>query len=196
MAGAPIKNYLRPNEVEECNANLRACDRQAKMIDLGYENRATHENVRQTREAVGRRLEQAPPDLSPDQRDKLAKRVKELEEKISVGMLSHEEMRRNPPGAVDQNKRWQDANKRNIHVWKNAQVALMKGASHSEVAAAVNVARLRPQMSRLNMDNSQIPAVRAFSFPTEKFKEGWDNIDWHREKTQAVDVTEALDSEE
>jgi hypothetical protein len=167
----PVKNFLRPNEVQECEEDLRNCD--ALLERRKYDKRAQHSSIATSRKAIQKRLEQAPPDLTPEQRTKASARVKELEEQIKVGMLSHEEMRRNPPGAVAQNLRWGRKNAKNVHEWKNFQLALMKGASQTDVAEALNVARLRPRPSQLNMDGAQIDGktfVRGFG----------DAIDWSK----------------
>lgn len=120
--------------------------------------------------------EHAVPDFTPKERDVAAKRVKELEEQIKVGMLSHEEMRRNPPGAVDQNVWWEKRNKRRINLWRGLQSALHKGIPADQAQSLLNIERLRPRTNAYNMDNAQIPQARSFSFPSEAYKENYDNI--------------------
>lgn len=119
------------------------------------------------------------PDLSPAERDAAKKEVKELVEKIRVGMLSAEEMRRNPPGAVDQNVWWERKNKWNINRLRALQTALHKGIPADQARSLLDLDQYRPRTSRLNMDNAQIPPARSFSFPSEEYSReggGYDRI--------------------
>lgn len=186
------KNYLRPREIEECKADLRAVQA-APAAAQQFGKTISHQSLRESKQAIEKRLEQAPPDLTSDQRDKVSKRVKELESKIQEGMLSHEEMRRGPPGAVEQNVAWTKANRDNIRNWKNGILALMKGASQPDVQKAIDIRRLRPHSNHMNMDNAQIPVKTAYSFPSDAYKNGYDNIDWHRDSKP---TDEDFDAEE
>lgn len=162
------KNFLRPHEVEaaqtERQRHVDICNRPDP------DGRLQKANSQKAIQNLNKRLEQAPPDLSPDQRDKVAKRVAECEAKLQEGMLSHEEMRRNPPGATSQNIRWNKINKHNIQDWKNGLLALNKGIPAAEAEDMLNIDRLRPDSSRLNMDGAQIPKTRAFFQMSEAYK--------------------------
>jgi hypothetical protein len=116
------------------------------------------------------------PDFNSAERDAAAKEVKELEQQMRVGMLSAEEMRRNPPGAVDQNVWWERKNKWRVNRWRALQTALHKGIAGDQSRSLLDIERFRPRASQMNMDNAQIPAARTFSFPSEEFKEGWERI--------------------
>jgi len=62
--------------------------------------------------ALEDRLEaESPQPLTGEGKDGLNKRLQELNDKIRVGMPTVEVMRRNPPGAVDQHRKWERANK-------------------------------------------------------------------------------------
>jgi hypothetical protein len=169
-----VPNFLRPNEIQECEEDKRTFQRMLKQRD--YDRRVQHQGVLNSLKAVEKRLQQAPPDLSPEQRDRASKRITELEGQLKEGMLSHEEMRRNPPGAVAQNVRWERANKRRVMEWKNLQLALHKGASHTDTSAMLNIARLRPHTNHLPMGGAQIQSTVTMSFPSEAYKEGWERI--------------------
>jgi hypothetical protein len=192
------KNFLRPSEVEECETDLRELN--AVIENSRYVS--TPVNLRQVNEAkraIEKRLEQAPPEITAKQRDKVSKRIAALEEEIKVGILSHEEIRRNPPGAVEQNLRWQKANQQRIFEWKNFQLALHKGAPQEYLSDRLNVARLRPSTSHLDMNGAQIPVTTTYSFPTQKYQEGYDLIDWNRDERKPEfepDVIEELDLED
>ncbi len=169
-----VPNFLRPHEVQECEEDRKIYQRMLRQRD--YDRRVQHQGVLNSLKAVEKRLQQAPPDLNPEQRDRAKKRITELETQIQDGMLSHEEMRRNPSGAVAQNQRWERANKRRVHEWKNLQLALHKGMSQTEAGAMLNVARLRPRASHLPMAGAQIEQTVTMSFPSEAYKEGWERI--------------------
>src|SRR5574341_1351442 len=79
--------------------------------------------------------ENSPPQLAGDTRDALAKRQRELREKIKEGMLTHEEMRRNPPGAVDRHRKWERQNKDRILEYKNICRALEPDSDAKDLAS-------------------------------------------------------------
>jgi len=167
-------NYLRPAQVEECER-----ERSVHQAIIARPDPEGKLNKGQSREAIRRidkMLEQAPPELNGEQRTKASKLVKKLEEEMKEGMLSAEEMRRNPPGAVAQNRSWEKRNKRRIRDWKNAQLALNRGIPSDEAGDLCNIDRLRPQASHLSMEGAQIPARRTFSFPSQQYKSNWDEI--------------------
>lgn len=148
------------------------------------------------RAAIGRLTdmehEHAVPEFNASERDAAAKRVKELEAEIKVGMLSHEEMRRNPPGAVDQNVWWEKRNKRRVQIWRGLQTALHKGIPADQAQSLLNIERLRPRTNAYNMDNAQIPQARSFSFPSEAYQENFERIF----KPEAPEPTNFLDEPE
>ena len=156
----PQASFLRPREVEECN--IEQSKLQSLLDRPDPEGRIKKGAVRQAMARNAKRLEQAPPDLTPDQRTKNQKRIEELETQLKEGLLSHEEMRRNPPGAVDQNMRWHKRNKHAVQEWKNRLLMQHKGIPADEANDMLNVDRLRPWTSRLNMDGAQIPKTTSF----------------------------------
>jgi len=167
-------NYLRPAQVEECER-----ERSIHQAIIARPDPEGKLNKGQSREAIRRidkMLEQAPPDLTPEQRTKAARLIKKLEEEIKEGMLSAEEMRRNPPGAVAQNRAWEKRNKRRIQDLRNSLLALYKGIPSDEADHLCNLDRYRPATSQLNMDGAQIPARRTFSFPSQQYKSNYDEI--------------------
>ena len=134
--------------------------------------------------ALSRQIdEKVAPDLNPEQRDKIAKLEKELREKISVGMLSFEEMRKCPPGAIGQHMRWERENKNDILVWKNCILALNKGNDDPDIA---NVERLRPRTNTLNMDNALVPGTH-YDIPSPQFTENYDKVHWKGKTPEEYD---------
>jgi hypothetical protein len=166
------RRLFRPWEADEIKNNKRTLQKALESPHI--------EDKSAVRDAIGRlnsmEREHGVPDFTPAERDKAAKRVKELEGQIQEGMLSHEEMRRNPPGAVDQNVWWERKNKKRIGLWRDLNMALHKGIPADQAQSLTSVERLRPRANRLNMDNAQIPAARSFSFPSEAYSENYDSI--------------------
>lgn len=107
------------------------------------------------------------------ERDKLSKRADELLEQITEGMLTQEEMRKNPPGAVDHLRAWERHNKPKILEWKNIRLQLAADTSDPETwnRDEANLERYRPAgaTGRVRLD-AQIPGKMAMS--TEA-KENW-----------------------
>ena len=170
MTAAP--NFLRPHEVESAQEDLRQLDQISKRREL--DQRLEPQSVRRSKQSVQKRLQQEPPELNKQQEDKAAKRIGQLEEELKVGMLSQEEMRRNPPGAAHQHLTWETQNKAKILEWKNLQLALYRGMTQTEAEARLNIARLRPRTSQLNMEGAQIPRTKTYSQPISS--EAWERI--------------------
>lgn len=166
------RRIFRPWEADEIANNKRTLRKALESPHV--------EDKSAVRAAIGRlddmESEHGVPTLSPEQRDKAAKEAKELEGKIREGMLSHEEMRRNPPGAVDQNVWWERRNKERVRRWRNLNAALHPGIPADQAQSLFSAERLRPRVSHLSMDGAQIPAARSFSFPSEQYQENYDRI--------------------
>jgi hypothetical protein len=190
------KRIFRPWEADEIRNNKASLRKALESPHV--------EDKSAVRAAINRlsdmETEHAVPQLSPEQRDKASKRVKELEGQIQEGMLSHEEMRRNPPGAVDQNVWWERRNKQRIRTWRNLNLALHAGIPADQAQSLTSLERLRPRTSRLNMDGAQIPSTRTMSFPSEQFKENWPAIFAPKEEPEleasVVDEPEPLSGED
>lgn len=158
------RNYLRPHEVQRCESDKKLLE--STLANAHLQPNLDKAAAFQALRTVDEHLKQAPPDLSSQQLDRVDKRIAQLEEQMRPGMLSRDEMMRNPPGAVDQNILWERANKARILEWKNLQVAKHKGASQQEVAAKCRIARLRPGMSHLPMEGAQISRTKEMVIPS------------------------------
>jgi len=104
-------------------------------------------------------------ELTGQAKDALAKREVELADSIKAGMLTTEEMRRNPVGAVDRHRLWERRNKVKILEWKNIRRALNQDSDEKDLS---NVEVLRPSMIPLNgaatfMAGAQIPGQFAMT---------------------------------
>ena len=140
----PSKPLLRYHQREEIKAEIDDLDG-----SLHPDNPFKHRSGPDVAEARSRsrRLkkqlqEYSPPALTGGMKDKLAKRAKELEEKILSGMPTHEEMRKNPAGMVGRHMRHQTGTKKDVLEWKNIQIMLEPDSNDPDLA---NFERLRQQ---------------------------------------------------
>src|SRR5574341_411952 len=104
--------------------------------------------------------DQSPVPLTPKEKDKLSDLEKKLRTRIVENMPSDEVMRRNPPGAVDWNRRWLEANKRLIRIWKNTRIQLNPDSQDRDLA---NIERYRPS-NRLHGPTSGAQISGAMSY--------------------------------
>lgn len=182
------RRLYRPWEAQEVANNKRTLNKALQSPHI--EDKAAVRDAIKRLDNMDR--EHGVPDFNGEERDKAAKRVKELEGQIREGMLSAEEMRRNPPGAVDQNVWWERKNKKRIALWRDLNMALHKGIPADQAEALTSVERLRPRTSQLNMDNAQIPVARTFSFPSQQYQDNYDAIFKKSEPEEATPLDEPV----
>jgi hypothetical protein len=106
-----------------------------------------------------------PADVSGETKDAIARETDVLASKIREGMLTQEEMRRNPSGAIGRHMRWERTHKADILAWKNLRRALEPDNDDPDLA---NIERLRPSAvvpgaAPTFMADAQIPGVFAMS---------------------------------
>ena len=108
-------------------------------------------------------------DLSGETKNRLYKEAQALQAKITEGMLTKEEMRKNDAGSVGHHMRWEKANKRKILKWKNIMRTLDPTSNDPDLS---NFERFRPTgvTGRLRVD-AQIPGVMAYGNVSQ---EQWD----------------------
>src|SRR5437867_8309443 len=135
------KNLLRPGQVQELNDEKVVLESTLRG-DFGYQIQDRGAAVRKLRGIDKMLADQAPEKLTGPETDRLAKEEKELREQILPGMLSREEMRKNPPTAVDRHIRWERENKSRIARWKNIRLQLNAGTGDRDVA---NLEQYRPE---------------------------------------------------
>jgi hypothetical protein len=149
----PKEPLLRYNQREELKAEVESLD-----LALHPMNPFRHKNSIDAQAASSRArilkkqlTENSPKELPGGAKDKIAKRCKEIEEKIVNGMPTQEEMRKNPAGMVDRWIKWEKAFKKEVLEWKNGQIMLEPDSSDKDLA---NFERLRPegQMDRFRGD--------------------------------------------
>jgi len=150
------KPLLRPEQAENLRHDIESAE--AKLSNNAIQDKG--EVRRQLLRLRKSYNEQAPkPFANADEEGAAAKLSRRLlDEIIQDGMLSHAEMRACPPGAPDENLRWQRDNKRKVLAWKNLQLRLRPGEQE-----AANLERYRPTLSRLNLDNAVVPRAMHFN---------------------------------
>ncbi len=149
---------LRPDQVEEMRDEQQSLERKldSKVIqDKGV--------VRDQLIRLHKQLEtQAPKPYVGADLDRATKRADELKEQIREGMLSHEEMRKCPPGAIDRHRAWEKKNKVRILEYQNIQRRLNADGDDRESASIEN---FRPTTSTMNMDNALVSGQTFFMPP-------------------------------
>jgi hypothetical protein len=160
-----IPYFLRPREIASLESDKKTQVDNLQSGDPRIDKVQCVKNLKK----IDKMLEQAPPDLTPIQKDKVAKKIKELEEDIVVGMVSHEDMRKNPDGAVDQNIAWLKQKKAKVFAWQNLLAAQHKGIPQEMANDLFNVDRLRPRASKLNLESAQISGTN-FYFNSDVFQ--------------------------
>jgi hypothetical protein len=154
---APVdRSYLRPRQHEQLAGEKKRIEDTLKM------DRAITRGL--DRVEAGRRLHQVDamlqregaPVLEGPTKDKAVRREAELKDRIREGMLSKEEMRTNPDGAVDRHVRWEAAKADDIQEWKNLRVALNPGNEDQDLC---NIETFRPDRNVGTMYNQEISRV-------------------------------------
>lgn len=87
-------------------------------------------------------MTQSPRPITPEERDLLSKKRTELLADVTAGMLTKEEMRKNPTGAVHRHLQWEKANKKKIVQLKNIMIQLEPDSDDPDLA---NLERYRPE---------------------------------------------------
>lgn len=142
------KNPLRPHQVAELTDEKKRLDAFLKRPDVDKSD--ARKNLQNVANMIA---EQSAKQLTGQDLDSAKKRIDTLEATIKKGMLSNEEMRKSPPGAVGRHIAHDKANKENIQEWKRLQIAVNAGDHDPDLA---NIERLRPAKSRMNMHNALV----------------------------------------
>lgn len=169
------RTYLRHVERSSEAAEVEAVER--KLADpverrfLQNPGKLKQQNDRRKQNLVA----QSPPtDLRAAQRDKLAKLEAATRDFVAENMPTAEQMRHNPPGAVDHHIAWDRHTKRAMLTWKNCRLLLNP---HSDAGDLANFERYRPANSatRNLFTDGQIPGQFALS---PQAKANYDQINW------------------
>lgn len=141
------KVLLRPHQMVQHEQDLRQCE--SDLQNAGVKMKGI---VRQRKKALEKQyLDQAPqPITDPILRDKVAKRITQLEEQIKVGLPTAEEMRKATNITVEQHRKWERLNKPKIKEWRNLLRQLNTDTSDPDThdRSLGDIERLRPMSAQ------------------------------------------------
>jgi hypothetical protein len=162
----PKKQLMRYHQREDQKGEIEAMESMLPHLKNSQDKGQVTQRIRRLKTSLE---SQSPAPLAGSAKDKIAARAKALEEKITAGMLSKEEMRKNPAGAVGQHMRWEKANKPAIMEWKNAMQMLEPDSNDPDLS---NLERLRPEgkMDRFRADAQITGKMSYLNVP----EENWD----------------------
>lgn len=149
-------NVLHPNQVRETNElkkQLRGIIDSPPHVRNQIQDMKSIRKQDQDADAL---LKQAPEPIAPGDIDGAVRAERQLRESWLEGMPTQAEMRRNPPGAVDKNIRWNRDKKSDVLRWKNLRRRLQATGMDLPVNDVSNVELYRPVDGSMNMDNAQI----------------------------------------
>lgn len=132
------QKYLRPDQVENYQETLESLEKMEK------ENRPELNvgEIRVHKKKIEKTLsEGVPQPTTPNRRDEVLARIKNLEGRIRENMPTREQMVRKPPGAVEHHRRWEAANKDDILEWKDLKRELEPESRDPDLC---NVESIRP----------------------------------------------------
>ncbi len=142
---------LRKDQVQDMEDEKLAAETKLRSASFLGDKYAVKEQL----DNLVRQLEsQRPRPYKSDEIDAAVKREAELRAAIREGMLSQEEMRKCPPGAVDRHRAWEKKNVGRIEEWQNIQRRLTCESDDLESASIEN---FRPVQSTMNMHGAMIP---------------------------------------
>jgi hypothetical protein len=166
------KNLLRPRQVQESREELSRIE---GMLNAPSHVRSKISDPRAMAARAHRLKDEldkfTPKAFSPTEKDVAVRAFNRLRDEIAVGMPSSEEMRRNPPGAVQKHQSWERRNKTKVLEWKNIGLRLQASGDLDDALgdAAINVELLRNHSTNrdLSMDGAQIPKATDYHFPPQ-----------------------------
>ena len=174
---SPSGNILRPAQMAEHYNDLRHAEadlENPKVQDKGA--------VRQRVGNLKRQYESQAPRPITDGRlkDALEKEANQLLSEILPGMLSQEEMRKNPPGSVDKHLRWERVNKPKIIRWK--KIRCVQNADNSDPHTwdrdAANLEQYRPAgpQDKFRADAQITGKMSYVSVPEENWQQAFGRV--------------------
>lgn len=151
-----MSNLLRPQQAAELAEEKKRINTAIReRPEMVQDKAAAHKQVRD----ISKMLEtQAPKALKGKDKDEAIAKVAKLQEEITQGMPSKQEMRECPTGAIQKHTSWEQRNKKKLAEWKELQLRLNVGTDDPDVA---NFERYRPTKSTLNIHN---PIVQSTDF--------------------------------
>jgi len=169
-AKAPrTERYLTKTQRDEIHQDIRSADAFLNSNQSHLRPQVPND-VRRQIINLNRMLQKgSPPELARGDLDNAVKRRDQLQERISGALLSSEEMRKNPPGAVGKFQRQEGSSrcKADILEWKNLQEIIHRDSDDPDKCNVELLRRFRTP-SDLNMQDAQIEG-KMFSIPSQKY---------------------------
>lgn len=155
---------LRPSQVEDFKAEIKRIEEIENAPPFVRNQISDFPRMVGYKRDLARKLDaEAPRPLRADEMDVSIERERELRQAmIDDGMPTQAEMRRNPPGAVDKQRRWEARNKTRVKEWKNLRLRLAASGALSDCLPdstdAASIERFRPShhSGEMNLDVAQI----------------------------------------
>ena len=174
----PAVRYLRHNEREKRREEARRIKDMLEPVNIQMAKMGA-QSIAQARKHLNAleedlELHSPPTDLSSETKDVLLRELKREEDIYRQGYLSHEEMRRNPVGAVDRNIRHSKAHKDRGLKIKNLRLLCFPECEEQDLC---NLEDLRssgiiPGSAQHYDTTAQLPGYMAYShIPDEKWVE-------------------------
>jgi len=164
------RTYLKHNQVLDLRDEIAGI--QATMSDPKSRIEDRGEMRRRLQGLENNLSAGCPPEVTPTQRDAVAREAKEIRDRVVPEMLSHEEMRKCPSGAIGWEAKFQARNKALILRYKNLMRILHRDDPDPDVAS---LERFRGKTNRLNLEDAQIPGKQFFIPPdTPEYKDNHD----------------------
>ena len=154
----PKVALLRNDQVEEMLGEKESLTK--KLNNPSIQDKGT---VSEQLRRLNTQLEtQRPKEYRSDEIDAAVKREEQLRSEFTKDMLSQEEMRKNPSGAVGRHLKWERENGAKIEEWQNIRRRLYVGSDDPDIAS---IERYRPVTSTMSMHDVQIPGKLMFMPP-------------------------------
>lgn len=151
-------DLLRPDQMSEMVEERNALEQ--KLHNPRIEDKGV---VKEQLRRLTRQFEnQSPKPFSAAEVDTAVRREAELKEQILDGMLSQEEMRKCPHGAIDRHMAWEKKNVKKIQEWQNLKRRFSADGDDLESAS---IESFRPTTSNMNMDGALIQSKQFFLPP-------------------------------
>lgn len=164
------KPMLRHHQREEYTSEIDAMTEMLPQLKTPQDRGDVQRRLGRLKQSLDT---QRPPEVTGAMKDRLAERAEAIEAKVTSGMLSQEEMRKNPAGSVGKHMRWERENKRDILEWKNIQQVLEPDSDDPDLS---NFERLRPAgaQDRVRL-NAQISGKMSYGkIPAEKWDQAFE----------------------
>ncbi len=163
--------YLRPNQASELleeRNGLESMLNAPSHISGQIQDKASM--MRHMRHIETTLHKDLPKPYVETEKDNAATRERELRESMLLGIPTHAEMRKNPPGATDKHRSWESRNKVDLQEWKNIRLRMHATGmlnAPDDASDVANFEQFRPHggAQELNFDNAQIPGQQ-YSFPS------------------------------